>query len=183
MGRLQPADWLARLTGPDHTKVKKAVGRVCELAVGDAAFLEVLRAALAQPNENRVFWIVTHLRSLGPSARVAVPELIRLLDRKPAFGTRQALVVTLAALAPNEPAVKEAVFRAFADASPFVRREALQAAIQLTDLTAADLEVIRGMETDPDEGVADWSEIALRNIRLNRQRQRAERSAPPKPTS
>jgi len=69
-------------------------------------------------------------------------------------------------IAPDEPTVKTAVFGAFADSSPFVRRQALQSAIQVVGLSDADLEIIRGLGADPDEAVASWSEIALRNIRL-----------------
>jgi hypothetical protein len=165
MRRLQPSEWLAKLSGPDHTKVKKAVGRVCQLASGDAAFLEVLREALAQPNDKRVFWIVTHLESLGPQARVALPELIRLLDRGPPVGTRESILSALVYIAPDEPTVKTVVFRAFTDSSPFVRRQALLSVIRVVNLTDTDLEIIREMETDPDKAVASWSEIALRNIR------------------
>ena len=166
MRRLQPSEWLARLTGPDHRKVKKTVGRVCQLASGDASFLEVLREALAQPNDKRVFWIVVYLGSLGPDARVAVPELIRLFDRGPPFGTREAVLGALADIAPDEPTVKTVVFRAFADSSPYVRRQALQTVIQVEGLTDSDLEVIRRMGTDPDESVASWSGIALSHVRF-----------------
>jgi hypothetical protein len=168
MGRLRPEKWLARLTGPDTRKRKHAVARVCELALGDSDLLAVLQDALRSPDDHAVFWIVTELNSLGPRARVAVPALVRCLAERREFGVRQAAVHALAAIAPDDPSVKVAVFRTFADASPFVRREALQAAIKVVGLADADLDVIRGMEADPDEAVARWSEVALRNIRLQR---------------
>ena len=53
-----------------------------------------------------------------------------------------------------------------------MRREALQAAISIEDLTPGDLGRIRSLEQDPDSAVASWSEIAQRNIRLRRERTR-----------
>jgi hypothetical protein len=86
-------------------------------------------------------------------------------------------------LAPDDPSVKAAVFGAFSDPSPYVRQSALQASIDLTELSDADLNTIRGMETDPDEHVAWWSEIALRNIRHKRASEQAEPAAAPDPAA
>jgi hypothetical protein len=171
MGRLLPSEWVDRLTRPEYRrKRKQAVRRVCALAAADGTFLDVLRSALAFPNEDVVFWLVTHLGSLGPKARVAVPELIRLLGQRPPFGTRESIVGALARIAPDSPEAKTAIFGAFTDPDPHVRRAALGAVIDLVHLTAADLARIKAMENDPDEDVADWSEIALRNISLHRKR-------------
>jgi hypothetical protein len=177
MRRLQPSEWLAKLTGPDHTKVKKTVGRVCQLASGDASYLEVLREALAQPNDKRVFWIVTDLGSLGPNARVAVPELVQLLNRRPPFGTRQAILGALADIAPDSAEAKAAILEAFSDPDPSVRCDALLAVSKLADLSPVDLGKLREMGTDTDKHVAFWSEVALRNIGARGQKP-AEPSAP-----
>jgi hypothetical protein len=155
---------LARLIGPDHRKVKKAVGRVCQLASGDASFLEVLRDSLAQPNDKRVFWIVVHLGSLGPDAWVAAPELVRLLNRRPPFGTRQVILGALADIAPDAEEIKAAIFGAFTDPDPSVRCDALRAAIKVPDLSEGDMDRIREMGSDGDKDVVFWSEVALRNI-------------------
>lgn len=172
MRRLLPWEWLDRLTAPEHrSKRKHSVARVCQLAEKDDTYRQVLRDALAHPNASLVFWLVTYLGSLGPDARVAVPELIRLLERRPPFGTREAIVGALARIAPDAPEAKAAVFGAFADPDPHVRRGALQATIDLADLSPDDLARIKEMEADPDKHVASWSEVALRNIASRRQQQ------------
>src|SRR5262245_46761100 len=170
MRRLRPEEWLARLTRSDPRKRKRALARVCELASADSGLLAVLRDALRSAGDHAAFWIVTDIGSLGPRGRVAAPELVRALGENQPFGLRQAILRVLTAVAPDEPATRDAVFCAFADPSPFVRRQALQAAIDLPCLSEADLGRIGQMEADPDEDVARWSEVALRNIRLRDQR-------------
>ena len=177
MARLRPEEWLARLTDPSPRTRKRAVPRVCELAAKDGSLLAILREALRSPNTRAVFWMVSDIGSLGPRGRVAVPELVRVLESHEAFGVRQAAVAALASVAPDDPQAKAAIFRAFADRSPHVRREALQAVISVHDLSEEDLGRIKEMEADADTDVARWSEIALRNIRLGRARA-SEPSAP-----
>jgi hypothetical protein len=174
MGRLRPEEWFARLTVNDTKERNRAVARVRELVAENAELLPLLSEALRSPNDHAVFWVIEKLGSSGPAARATVPALVQCLRERKEFGLREAAVGVLVEIAPDDPSVKAAVFEAFADASPYVRRSALQASINLVGLSDADLEVIRGMETDPDEYVAQWSEIALRNIRLKRDRAQAE---------
>jgi hypothetical protein len=71
---------------------------------------------------------------------------------------------------PDDPRAKVTVLQALDHASPFVRREALQALIAIKGLSASDLAlIIKDRENDADKDVARWSEIALRNIRLRRE--------------
>jgi hypothetical protein len=72
----------------------------------------------------------------------------------------------LAAVAPDDPRAKATALQALNDSSPFVRREALQALIAIKGLSSTDLARIKDRENDADKDVARWSEIALRNIRL-----------------
>lgn len=113
-----------------------------------------------------VFRGIMALPRFGDRAREAVPDLLRIAAAADEVALRQFSVTILAMVAPDDPRVKGAVFRAFADSSPFVRREALQAAIKVKELSPADLTRIKDMERDPDRDVARWSEIALRNIGL-----------------
>ena len=106
------------------------------------------------------------LPRLGECARDAVPELLRIASMSPEFGMRQAAVAALADIAPDDPSAKAAVLQALNDTDPFVRREALQAMTKIKELSPSDLARIKDMENDPHEDVRDWSEIALRNIRL-----------------
>ena len=109
---------------------------------------------------------VLELQRFGDRALSAVPNLIQIIISNDEFGPRQAAVNTLAAIAPDDHRTKTAVLHAFNDRNPFVRREALQAMIKIRHLTETDLSRIKEMENDSDKGVARWSEIALRNIRL-----------------
>lgn len=122
--------------------------------------------ALRDSNDDVVFRAVHALERLGDGAREAVPDLIRLAREGQQIGVRQAAVRALAAGAPEDPRAKAAVLDSLNDNSPFVRREALQSLISIKDLSAGDLVQIEAMANDPDRVVADWSEIALRNIAL-----------------
>jgi hypothetical protein len=177
MGRLRPEEWFARLTANDTRERTRAVARVCQLVSEDGALLARLSDALRSPNDHAVFWVIVKLGSAGPDARATVPALVQCLGERKEFGLREAAVGALVRIAPDDPSVKAAVLGAFTDASPYVRRRALQASIDLVGLSDTDLDLIRGMEADPDEHVAKWSEIALRNIRLKRERRQAERGA------
>ncbi|HEY7157671.1 MAG TPA: HEAT repeat domain-containing protein, partial [Gemmataceae bacterium] len=127
--------------------------------------IEPLVEGLRSPDRNKVFRAVFELHRLGERARVAVPELLRIITADE-FGLRQAAVNMLAVVAPDDPCAKSAALQALNDSSPFVRREALQALISIKGLSAADLARIKDMENDSDKDVARWSEIALRNIGL-----------------
>jgi HEAT repeats len=119
---------------------------------------------------------MVRLPRLGERAREAVPELLRIASLSSEFGMRQAAVAALVDIAPDDPSAKAAVLQALNDSDPFVRREALQALIKIKELSPGDLARIKDMENDPHEDVRDWSEIALRNIRL---RDDAAGSQPP----
>lgn len=125
-------------------------------------------SSLASTNEDVVFWSAIALERLRDRGSAAIPCLLALLQRKELF-LRQTAVKTLAAVGPKDKEARTAVFLSFADSSPFVRREALQACIGLPNLSADDLAAIAAMATDSDEAVASWSEIVLRNVRLNDQ--------------
>lgn len=181
MGRLRPDEWFARLTVNDTRERNRAVARVCHLVSEDGGLLGLLSNALRSPNDHAVFWVVVKLGSAGARARATVPALVQCLRERPEFGIREAAVGALVEIAPDDPSVKAAVIGAFADTSPHVRRSALQASIDLVGLSDADLDIIRALEADPDEHVARWSEVALRNIRLRRERSQAELGAAPDP--
>ena len=94
-----------------------------------------------------------------------LPELLRMVDdRGSQLKIRQIAVTALPTFAPTNEQAKKAILTALQDPHPFVRREALQALIGMKNLLSEDLDAIRAMASDPDNGVADWSEIALRNI-------------------
>ena len=128
----------------------------------------VFVSSLASTNEEVVFWSAIALEHLRDRGSAAIPCLLALLQREQLF-LRQTAVKTLAAVGPKDTEARAAVFRSFADSSPLVRREALQACIGLPNLTADNLAAIAAMAADSDEAVANWSEIALRNIHLNEQ--------------
>lgn len=128
-----------------------------------AQVVEELRSS----ESRKVFRAVIGLQRFGTLARQAVPDLLRIIGTSEEVALRQFGLNTLVAIAPDDPSVKTAVFDAFSDGCPFVRREALQAAISITNPSASDLARIKDMEDDPDDAVSRWSEIALRNIRIN----------------
>ena len=132
----------------------------------DRVPLQPLIDAVSRGREPEVFWAVVALGRLKDPAAVAVPLLCKVAAEHPAFGVRQAALIAIAKIAPGDERVKAAVLAAFKDPSPFVRRQALQETIKLGGLTPDELAAIKACENDPDEAVADWSEIALRNIRL-----------------
>lgn len=167
MGRIgTPDEWIAWLTGPEAAKRKRATLAMGGLYPDDDVAIEPFVAGLRAENRDVVFWCTVALERLGPRAAPAVPGLILAAGRHPAFGVRQSAVAALGAVAPCDAAAKSAVLHALCDESSFVRRQALQALIGFQPLSESDLSRIRSMANDPDEDVSNWSEIALRNIRL-----------------
>jgi hypothetical protein len=81
-------------------------------------------------------------------------------------------LLELVEIAPADAKVKAAVLELLDDPKPDIRQSALQAIIDVRPLTSEDLEKVKGMEKDSDSSVARWSEIALRNIRLNAKKKR-----------
>lgn len=161
-----PEEWLSWLTSSDERKRKEVTLTLGGLIPKDRVPIAPLVEALASDNRDLVFWATIGLGCLGPHAATAVAPLSRVAHDHPEFGTRQAAVMALSRIAPSDPTAKVVVLNALDDSNPFVRREALQALIAFEDLSAEELGQIKTMEKDPDEMVARWSEIALRNIRL-----------------
>ena len=127
--------------------------------------LEPLLAGLRSPEVRTVYLALLQLSRLGPRARPAVPDLLRIAGTSDDWRLRRTAVNQLAPIAPADPDVRPTLLRTLDDPNPFVRREALQALISVPGLTDADLVRIQTLKDDPDPTVARWSEIALRNIR------------------
>jgi HEAT repeat protein len=160
------ADWLRWLDSDDPDLRKEATLVVGGIDAADNVPVEPLIDGLRSNSERTVFWAAIALGRMGEQARRAVPMLREIVAEYYQFGTRQAALTALGRIAPDDREAKHSVLAAFADLSPFVRREALQAMIQFHNLDPGDLAKIKEMESDSDEAVASWSEIALRNIRL-----------------
>jgi HEAT repeat protein len=163
--------WISWLTSGNASERKRATFELGNLKTTDNASVTALVEALMSENDNVTFWVVVALGRLRSRSRKSVPLLIELLAHKKR-AIRQATVSALSAVAPNDDRVKQALFACFKDKSPFVRRQALQAVIEVKNLTRNDLTLIGAMKNDVDESVARWSEIALRNIRLRAKRRR-----------
>jgi HEAT repeat protein len=166
-----PEEWLAWLTDRDDQKRKEATLILGGLRPSDRLRLAPLIAALKSTDDNVVFWSVIALGCLRSRARRAIPAVVDLVHHRD-FGMRQAAIHTLSVLGPNDPRVKREIIQALRDPNPYVRREALQSLINMKNLTEDDIAVIKSAGSDPDDAVASWSEIALRNIRLKQIRNR-----------
>ncbi len=163
-----PEDWLRWLGSNDPDLSQQARLALGGLTPQDGFSPEVFLAALASDDDDIVLWSVVALGRLEAGALRAIPGLVRLASAHRAFGVRQAAVSALPRIGSEEPEVKPALLAALTDASPFVRREALQALTALPQLEQMDLRTIENMGADPDQDVARWSKIALRNIGSNR---------------
>lgn len=159
---------LADIASSDERRRREATELISEIDHETDLDISVFVSSLSSTNDDVVFWSAIALEHLGERGRAAIPLLLSLLEREQLF-LRQSAIKTLAVVGPRDHEAREAIFRAFTDANPFVRREALQACIKLPNLSANDLGTIAAMASDPDEAVSRWSEIALRNIRLNEQ--------------
>ncbi|MFL5328982.1 MAG: HEAT repeat domain-containing protein [Gemmataceae bacterium] len=164
-----PELWIEWLAGSDRRKWKEATLILGGLSPDDQIPLEPLIKGLSSADDNIVFWCAIGLGCTGPKAINAVNELIRVADGHNQVGARQAAINALSDVAPNNNSVKLTVLGCLNDASPFVRREALEALIECDKLTDDDLSKIAAMQSDPDNTVAEWSEIALRNIKNRRE--------------
>ncbi|MBK9940645.1 MAG: HEAT repeat domain-containing protein [Kouleothrix sp.] len=160
-----PEQWFAWLTSTNQRHRHKAKLILGSLTPADVVDIQVLIHALTSENDEVIFWATVALGCLGAQATQAIPMLISVTHH-PAFGHRQAAIKSLSQIGPNEMAAKAAIIAALQDASPFVRRQALEAMIGMQNIDADDLECIRALQADPDSAVVAWIEIALRNIGL-----------------
>jgi HEAT repeat protein len=124
---------------------------------------------LDSDNEKIQFWAILALGRLQSNAPAAAPRLREIARSHEAFGLRQAAIMAMTRIPPTDPETKETLKVTLRDPNPLVRRETLQAFIDVPRLTDGDLQIIAGSATDEDEAVASWSEIALPNIRLQRE--------------
>jgi hypothetical protein len=157
---------IADIASGDSERRRQATEVISEIDHDTDVDVSVFVSSLRSVQEDVVVWSTIALEHLGERGRAAIPGLLALLQREQLF-PRQSAVKTLAAVGPREVEARAAVFLSFADSGPFVRREALQACIGLPSLSGEELASIAAMATDSDESVARWSEITLRNIRLN----------------
>jgi HEAT repeat protein len=159
---------IADIASGDKQRCRIATEIISEIEENTDVDVEIFASSLSSEIDNVVFWCVIALEHLGERGSAAIPQLLNLLKRDQLF-LRQSAVKTLAVVGPKNKDARAAVFHSFSDSSPFVRREALQACIKLPNLSKEQLTRISAMAADPDESVSSWSEIALRNIRLNGQ--------------
>jgi HEAT repeat protein len=145
-----PDDWFAWLAGSHEERRHDATLILGGLTPDDPVDPDPLIARLADPNPDIVFWAVVGLTCLEHAA----------------FGNRQAALGALARVAPREPVARRAILYALGDESLWVRMGALQALIEIPELSEDDLAAIRSLEQDPEPFVRDQVEITLRNIRL-----------------
>ena len=160
---------IAEIASGNKKRRREATETIAKFDHDSDVDVSVFVSSLTSTDNDVVFWSVIALEHLGERGSAAIPHLLPLLHHEALF-VRQTAVKALAAVGPRDERAKAAVFRYFADLSPFVRREALQACIHLRDLSADQLAHIHAMAADPDEAVSSWSEIALRNIRISEQR-------------
>lgn len=166
--RLDAALIISDLVSSDQGRRERARQIIGNLECNTPVDVSVFVAALEEPNHEVVFWSIIALQHLGERGSEAIPMLLRLIRHDQLF-LRQCAVNALGRVGPADKRAKEGVLSCLADPSPFMRREALQACIQLRALSTDDLAAIAGMAADSSEEVARWSEIALRNLRIRAQ--------------
>jgi len=166
MTRLQgkPSDWFSWLAGTDDTKWKDATLILGGLESNDPVDIQALSVGLKSGHKDVAFWTVVGLGRLGHRAAECLPELIEIVTQHERFGLRQAAVMAITKINPEDARTKRALLRALSDESPFVRREAVHALIKVRPLSSLDLQRIRALKEDPDDAVARWAGIALVNI-------------------
>ena len=161
-----PDEWFEWLTGRDDKRAHEATMILGGLEPSDPVPIPPLVQRLDASTEKAQFWAIIALGRLEINALSAAPRLREIARAHEAFGLRQAAILALKRIAPADPATKETLKLGLGDPNPFVRRETLRAFIDVPNLTPADLQLIAAAATDSNEAVAAWSEIALRNIRL-----------------
>ena len=155
---------IAKRDTPQRQRARMVLGGLKPDADIDVA---ELTKGLDSPDDDVVFWTEMGLSRLGKRAAPAIPRLIELLNREPLF-VRQMAVDALAKAGPRDPVARAAFFGVLRHPDPSMRRDALQRCIELPDHTAEELRLIASLASDPVPGVAQWSQIALRNIELRR---------------
>lgn len=160
---------IADIASGDRDRRRVAADVIAELNYETDVDVSIFVESLDSSQADVVFWSEIALEHLGERGMAAIPRLLLLLQREELF-LRQSAVKTLVAVGPNVEEARTAVFRSFRDSNALVRREALQACIRLPNLSGEELASIAAMASDPDDTVARWSEITLRNIRLNEQK-------------
>ncbi len=156
---------ISEVVSPDRKRSLSAKNRISELTPATDVDITVFISALESPNHDVVFRAEIALSHLGERASAAIPRLV-LLAKHDVLFLRQQAVTTLARIGASDAESRRAVFDAFDDEMAFVRREALQACIDLPSLSSEKWLRIESMARDPDADVARWSRVALRNIRL-----------------
>jgi hypothetical protein len=120
----------------------------------------------------KIHLALIELPGIRDYAREAVTELARIANTCEDLATRQGALYALVSAAPDDSRAKATAMASLNHKSPDMRQQALEALISIKDLGDQDLAQIKNMEKDPDEDVARWAEIALRNIRLRRKRKK-----------
>jgi hypothetical protein len=164
------------------------IGRVAESSVDEmqregpkrhdlGRIIEELRTGDRKVVSEALGKLYTRVPAIGPRQTELLIEVLKLASEREQFApnVRQMAVMVLPLVGPTDPGSKVAVLAAFDDPSPFVRRQALEAMISFPSHAESDLIRIKAMENDIDKSVASWSEIALRNIRLNSKKTRHQR--------
>jgi HEAT repeat protein len=166
-------DCLSKLQGSNTQERKSASLILGGLIPEDAWPIEPLVDALDSENDDLVFWSIIALGRLEHHAALAVEKISIIAKTHQAFGIRQVALSTLSKIAPKSIVARKAIFSAFTDDSPLVRREALQSSILVHEHTSEELSKIAAMSADRDKTVAAWSDVALRNIRIKLERKNA----------
>lgn len=169
MNSQELVDCLLKLQGSSAQERKHATLVLGGLTPEDACPIEPLVQVLSSENDDLVFWSIVALGRLQHQAELAVGKISVIAKTHHAFGIRQVALTALSKIAPDSAAARLAIFAAFADDNPFVRREALQSSILIPEHTSDELSKIAAMSADRDETVAAWSTVVLRNIRIKQE--------------
>ena len=139
-----PDDWFEWLMGQDGTLAHEATIIFGGLEPTDPVPIFPLVRRLDSENHEIQFWAIIALGRLESSALAGAPRLREIARSHEAFGLRQAAIMALKHIAPGDPQTKDTLKITLRDPNPFVRRETLQAFIDIPNLTDADLQLIAG---------------------------------------
>lgn len=147
---------LAKATGRS-TDIDLAIKRATEqlLAASDSQDVDALIRQLASRDASERLRSVKALGTLGPAARVALPNLVTTLGDNDG-DVRRATIVALRLITP-EAKPTEIVVRAMAadlqDADPLIRAAAVRALGRLGNAALPVMPAIEALATDPDADV------------------------------